>query len=898
MSNGFSPAALMLAMLLAATSMPAADLITGLGSPPGNTAGTYAGGFGENAFPKELDESRAVDVTSVFPIGIRFGGELHKTMYINGHGNVTFKSPDRLGMVPSKIQATALLPRIAPFFADTDPGPAGVFASPGGKSRGTNRIYWDLDAKEGIITVTWDDVGYYSENIDKLNAYQLRLIRVGDLGEFDIEFRYEWIGWTSGDGSSYQQGTNGYGGIIARAGFTAGNGTNFYELPQSGRQGSIPTDTLDPPGTDLATAGGMLDLAQLTNVGIPGVFQFQIRRPRITITPASGYTNGDPIVFTFTFDHPVTGFAASDISVTNGTVGALTTITPGLVYQVQVNPTADGEVTVTVAENSATNSSGNGNPLTTVTVISDRTPPTVVITPTGGTEFNTPKVTFTVIFSEPMINLVAEDFLTDNGAPVRLTGSGTNWSVTIASAADAAMNLTLPMAACTDRAGNTLAANGSAQVMIDVTGPSVSVTHSLTSNLTNSTAPVTFTFDFSDPVVGFTASDIVVSNGTAGAFATVDASSYTLSVTPTTDGLVSVTVPAGVATDDDGLGNLSGTNAFTLDRAAPSVAITAPATITGSGVFLFVFSEPMIGFDSTDLTITGGSAGSVELVPGTSATYRATITANGSGNVVVTVNRTSGLTDRAGNQLGSATSTAVTYIAGLAGLTITTSATEPNTAAKIPVTFTFAGAATGFTIGDIAISNGSAGTLVEGGAGSYTMEVTPAGRGLVTISVAANACTVGGVGNRSANLIVNHDPAGPLPRFSIAPITGGRPGQSIWITITFDEDVNGIDANDFVITNGTIVDDEVYELVPNRVYQVEVAIAPRPNTTGTVTLIAGAATGANNRASQAATIELVEPIIPPTVGGDRKCGLGSGLALLLMWLFMGLNGRARFIRRD
>ena len=97
-------------------------------------------------------------------------------------------------------------------------GPGAVTASPGGTSRGSNLVWYDFDATGyGTLTVTWDDVGYYNSNIDKLNAFQVRLIGTGG-GNFDIEFRYETINWTTGSASG---GTSGLGGTVARAGYTS-----------------------------------------------------------------------------------------------------------------------------------------------------------------------------------------------------------------------------------------------------------------------------------------------------------------------------------------------------------------------------------------------------------------------------------------------------------------------------------------------------------------------------------------------------------------------------------------------------------------------------------------------------------------------------------------------------
>jgi Ca2+-binding RTX toxin-like protein len=130
---------------------------------------------------------------------------------------------------------------IAAFFADIDTcgftsniyGPGAVATTPGGTSTGSNLVWYDFDANgNGTLTITWDDVGYYRSHTDKLNAYQMRLVGTGG-GNFDIEFRYESINWTTGDASD---GSEGLGGTIARAGYTAGDGINYYELSQSGDQ--------------------------------------------------------------------------------------------------------------------------------------------------------------------------------------------------------------------------------------------------------------------------------------------------------------------------------------------------------------------------------------------------------------------------------------------------------------------------------------------------------------------------------------------------------------------------------------------------------------------------------------------------------------------------------------
>lgn len=197
-------------------------LVDGLGGPRG---------FGENSFAANDDGSVAVDVSSVFPDGMNFFGAVYNQIFINNNGNITFKEP--LGIyTPSAITGTTSNPMIAPFFADVDTRGADGNVSPGGNSTGSNLVWYDLDSANGVLTVTWDDVGYFSSASDKVNAFQLRIFDQGD-GNFSFEFRYENVDWTTGSASG---GSGGLGGTVARAGWTAGDGVNFYELPQSDNQ--------------------------------------------------------------------------------------------------------------------------------------------------------------------------------------------------------------------------------------------------------------------------------------------------------------------------------------------------------------------------------------------------------------------------------------------------------------------------------------------------------------------------------------------------------------------------------------------------------------------------------------------------------------------------------------
>lgn len=76
---------------------------------------------------------------------------------------------------------------------------------------------------------------------------------------------------------------------------------------------------------------------------------------------------------------------------------------------------------------------------------------------------------------------------------------------------------------------------------------------------TSAESPIPFTVSFGEAVSGFTLGDLGVTNGTPSDLSSADNVVFTLNVTPTADGAVTVSVPADVATDADGLGNTAAT---------------------------------------------------------------------------------------------------------------------------------------------------------------------------------------------------------------------------------------------------------------------------------------------------------------------------------------------------
>ncbi|MBU0969369.1 MAG: tandem-95 repeat protein, partial [Proteobacteria bacterium] len=184
-------------------------------------------GFGENSLDRTDDaHSDAIDISSILSTssanGLNLFGTVYKALYVNTNGSISFGNGTTV-FTPKELSAVDndLPVMIAPFWADAETYSEGS-PTPGGNSTGSNLVYYDLDAQNHTFTATWDDVGYYDDHTDHLNAFQLQLIDMGN-GDFDIIFRYEDINWVTGDIPG-----------IARAGVSAWDGIHYLEIDPSG----------------------------------------------------------------------------------------------------------------------------------------------------------------------------------------------------------------------------------------------------------------------------------------------------------------------------------------------------------------------------------------------------------------------------------------------------------------------------------------------------------------------------------------------------------------------------------------------------------------------------------------------------------------------------------------
>lgn len=195
--------------------------------------GSGESGFGDLALNRNDDGSTSAIAFDDFPLlkfdsGLNFFGTTYDQAYINNNGNITFNSPVS-SFTPQSFPVSSQ-PMIAPFWGDVDT-----------RCSDCGEVYIG-SPNDSTIVVTWDSVGFYNSNSSLTNSFQLVLIDREDTGagNFDVEFRYEDINWTTGSASG---GSGGLGGTPAQAGYDAGDGVNFFVVPGSQTASVVDLDT-------------------------------------------------------------------------------------------------------------------------------------------------------------------------------------------------------------------------------------------------------------------------------------------------------------------------------------------------------------------------------------------------------------------------------------------------------------------------------------------------------------------------------------------------------------------------------------------------------------------------------------------------------------------------------
>ncbi|MFO7031413.1 hypothetical protein B9T07_15755, partial [Limnospira fusiformis CCALA 023] len=284
----------------------------------------------------------------------------------------------------------------------------------------------------------------------------------------------------------------------------------------------------------------------------------------VNITSNADIATGD-VVFIFTFSEAVTGFTVDDITLTNGTAGEFEEVSPSqYTLLVTPNPNFEGNLTVGVAPEAATDAVGNllvapapFEQRVDTLAPDDPDPELLTVNITSNVaDIATGDVLFTFTFTEAVTGFTVDDITVTNGTAGELTTvSPSQYTLLVTPSPNFEGNLTVGVApeAATDAVGNLLVAPAPFEQVVDTLAPTVNIT----SNVADiATGDVLFTFTFTEAVTGFTVDDITVTNGTAGELTTVSPSQYTLLVTPNLNFEGNLTVGVAPEAATDAVGNL------------------------------------------------------------------------------------------------------------------------------------------------------------------------------------------------------------------------------------------------------------------------------------------------------------------------------------------------------
>ncbi len=442
--------------------------------------------------------------------------------------------------------------------------------------------------------------------------------------------------------------------------------------------------------------------------------------PTVSLTTAATSPSKDAsFPFTATFSEDVTGFSTSGVTVTGGTIDAITPVS-ATTYTFNVTPTTDGDVVVTVSAGAAQDAAGQSNNASSaVTIVSDTTAPTVAANALN-TKSTTPTLTGTVDDSTATVSVSV------GGQTLAATVSGTTWSATAAALAEGTYTIDVT---ATDAAGNVGTSSLANGLVVDLTAPTATLSTTAPNPTTSS--PIPFQIAFSEPVTGFTAASLTVTNGTAGDLQTVDDRTCTFTVTPTTQGDVSVVLAANAVTDPAGNGNTA-SNSLTITFAAPPITLTVNPLTTNSTTPTLTGT---VSDSAATVNVTVGGQMIAATVSGTSWTVTVPVAlAEGTYDITATAsNATTG-----GSETQTSTGGLVVDLTAPT-LSLTTPVADPTNAASFTVTATFDEPVTGFALAGVMVTNGAATNFQTVDSKTYTFDVTPAGDGTVGVTVTAGA---------------------------------------------------------------------------------------------------------------------------------------------------------------
>jgi hypothetical protein len=577
-------------------------------------------------------------------------------------------------------------------------------------------------------------------------------------------------------------------------------------------------------------AAGNVKVRQIDLAGNPGTpasfptdLTVDTTSPSVTIaTNKTSLRIGETATITFSLNESSSNFTDNDVTVTGGTLSALTGSGNSYtaIFTPFANSTAPG--TVTVAQGTFTDTAGNGNTAGSLSpaIAIDTAAPTVLSITSGKAALRSGETTtITFMLTEPVIGFSKDDVIAVGGTISDITGSGTSFSATFTPDSGFTGNgsVLIPAGRFTDLVGNPNPAFGPITLFaIDTTAPAVVAIASNTPALkSGETAVITLTL--SEPVTGFTPDDLVATGGTVSGLIG-SGTTYSAVFTPAAgfSGAGTIAVRAAGFTDLAGNANLAigPVTLFSIDTVAPSVvSISSNKSSLRTGetaTITFTLSEASSNFTRDDVTVTGGT---LSPLAGSGNSYTAIFTpfANSTapGTVFVAIGT---FTDGAGNgNTAGALSPPIAIDTVAPGiLAITSDKSLLKSGDNATITFTLSEPSTTFTAADVAVTGGTLSPLSGSGAAyTATFIPTPNSTAPGTVAVAAGTFTdAAGNPNTGGALpaAIAIDTVAPtIVAVTAAPVGVVRAGDTVTITATVSEPVQAGSSVTVTLDTGNVI---------------------------------------------------------------------------------------------
>ncbi|MEI2831005.1 Ig-like domain-containing protein [Pseudomonas mosselii] len=589
---------------------------------------------------------------------------------------------------------------------------------------------------------------------------------------------------------------------------------------------------------------GVADLAGNVGAGTTSSANYTVStlQPTATVVVSNPALRvGETSQVTFTFSEAVTGFTNADLTVANGTLSAVSSSDGGITWTATFTPTnniTDSTNLITLDNSGVVGaSSGNAGSGTTnsnnYAIDTQRPTATIVVADSNLAIGQTSLVTIT--FSEAVTGFTNADLTIANGtlSAVSSSDGGVTWTATLTPAAgitDTSNLITLDNTGVTDIAGNAgTGSTDSNNYAIDSQRPTATIVIADPNLTAGETTTVTFTF--SEAVTGFTNADLSVANGTLSAVSSSDGGiTWTATFTPSNGvrDLSNVITLNNTGVSDlagnAGVGTTSSAN-YTVDTVVPTATVVVADTALRVGetsLVTITFSEAVSGFTLADLSVANGTLSGLSSSDG-GITWTATLTPTS--NVEDTSNLISldntGVVDASSGNAGIGSTDSnnyaidtrapsVTSVGGPAGvsynagdaLVFVVNASEAVQVAGSPRLALDIGGHTVFA--DLVAGAGTT-TLVF----QYTIQPGDNDSDGVTVTgLTANGATLTDAAGNAMNLTLNGvsdthqvlvDTQAPTAVGIVTLDPSPSNAQSVRFTVTFSEQVSGVDLADFTL---------------------------------------------------------------------------------------------------